>query len=131
MLYITDTEEWFAKHYPSAVYSLTNIFVFQNMMSGFIGMALSYGLSLNVNVVYAVQTWCLVENLITSVERLEQYMHIPSEAAQVIEGHRPMQNWPVVGEVKICDLKVNKKEITQKQRETSLISIDMSMILKC
>uniref|UniRef100_A0A2N9HER7 ABC-type xenobiotic transporter n=1 Tax=Fagus sylvatica TaxID=28930 RepID=A0A2N9HER7_FAGSY len=39
-------------------------------------------------------------------ERLEQYMHIPSEAAEVIEGHRPMNNWPVVGEVKIYDLKV-------------------------
>ncbi|GLT53827.1 hypothetical protein SLA2020_270700 [Shorea laevis] len=74
--------------------------------SGYVGMGLSYGLSLNVNVVYAVQTWCFLENIITSVERLEQYMHIPSEAAQVIEGHRPMQNWPVIGEVKICDLKV-------------------------
>lgn len=86
-------------------------------MSGFIGMALSYGLTLNVNVVYALQTWCLLENLITSVERLEQYMHIPSEAAQVLEGHRPMHNWPVVGEVKICDLKVNMKEITSKEKK--------------
>ena len=69
-------------------------------------MALSYGLSLNVHVVFSIQNWCLLENLITSVERLEQYMHIPSEAAEVIEGHRPMNNWPVVGEVKIYDLKV-------------------------
>ncbi|GLT54949.1 hypothetical protein SLA2020_281070 [Shorea laevis] len=74
--------------------------------SGFIGMALSYGLSLNVHVIASVQSWCLLENLIVSVERLEQYMHIPSEAAQVVEGHRPMHNWPVVGKVKICDLKV-------------------------
>ncbi|KAM3711932.1 hypothetical protein ACB098_01G146500 [Castanea mollissima] len=74
--------------------------------SGLIGMALSYGLSLNVHVVFCVQNWCLLENLITSVERLEQYMHIPSEAAEVIQGHRPMHNWPVVGEVKIIDLKV-------------------------
>ena len=70
-------------------------------------MALSYGLSLNVHVIASVQSWCLLENLIVSVERLEQYMHIPSEAAEVVEGHQPMQNWPVVGKVNICDLKVN------------------------
>uniref|UniRef100_A0A2N9FIA9 ABC-type xenobiotic transporter n=1 Tax=Fagus sylvatica TaxID=28930 RepID=A0A2N9FIA9_FAGSY len=52
-----------------------------------------------------VQSWCLLENLITSVERIEQYMHIPGEAAEVIESQRPMHNWPVVGKVKICDLK--------------------------
>ncbi|GMY30469.1 abc transporter c family member 10 [Fagus crenata] len=74
--------------------------------SGLIGMALSYGLSINVHVVYAIENWCMLENLITSVERLEQYMHIPSEAAEVIESHQPMQNWPVVGEVKIYDLKI-------------------------
>ncbi|KAL0015940.1 hypothetical protein SO802_003009 [Lithocarpus litseifolius] len=74
--------------------------------SGFIGMALSYGLSLNIHVIASVQSWCLLENLIVSVERLEQYMHIPSEAAEDIEGHRPTHSWPVKGQVKICDLKV-------------------------
>uniref|UniRef100_A0A2N9HDR0 ABC-type xenobiotic transporter n=1 Tax=Fagus sylvatica TaxID=28930 RepID=A0A2N9HDR0_FAGSY len=39
-------------------------------------------------------------------ERLEQYMHIPGEAAEVIESQRPLDNWPSFGEVKICDLKV-------------------------
>ncbi|GMY30465.1 ABC transporter C family member 10-like [Fagus crenata] len=73
---------------------------------GFIGMALSYGLSLNIHVIASVQSWCLLENSIVSVERLEQYMHIPSEAAEVVDGHQPTHNWPVVGQVKICDLKV-------------------------
>ena len=80
-------------------------------------MALSYGPSINVHVVYAIQNWCMLENLITSVERLEQYMHIPSEAAEVIESHQPMQNWPVVGEVKIYDLKVIMKKL---QKSTTL-----------
>ena len=70
-------------------------------------MALSYGLSLNIHVIASVQSWCLLENSIVSVERLEQYMHIPSEAAEVVDGHQPTHNWPVVGQVKICDLKVN------------------------
>ncbi|KAF5947203.1 hypothetical protein HYC85_013160 [Camellia sinensis] len=53
--------------------------------SGYIGMALSYGLSLNIYLVSAVQCQCILANLIISVERLEQYMHIPSEAPEIIE----------------------------------------------
>ncbi|CAK9181517.1 unnamed protein product [Ilex paraguariensis] len=79
---------------------------FQASDSGLIGMALSYGLSLNVFVVNSVQSQCMLSNLIVSVERLEQYMHIPSEAPETIQGHRPSLNWPTVGRVEIHDLKV-------------------------
>ncbi|CAL5405213.1 unnamed protein product [Camellia sinensis] len=56
---------------------------------GFIGMALSYGLSLNMSLVFSIQNQCTLANLIISVERLNQYMHIPSEAPEVIEENRP------------------------------------------
>lgn len=75
-------------------------------MAGYIGMALSYGLSLNIYLVSSVQSQCMLENLIISVERLEQYMHIPSEAPEIIETNRPAFNWPSVGKVEIQDLKV-------------------------
>ena len=104
------------------VYFLTNIFYVNNLMAGFIGLALSYGLSLNVFVVFAVQNWCFLENSITSVERLEQYMHIPGEAAEVIESQRPMHNWPMVGKVKICDLKVIQKNCKEVLLYTSTSS---------
>ncbi|KAL7189020.1 hypothetical protein ACSBR1_038815 [Camellia fascicularis] len=74
--------------------------------SGYIGMALSYGLSLNIYLVSAVQCQCILANLIISVERLEQYMHIPSEAPEIIEANRPAFNWPSIGKVEIRDLKV-------------------------
>ncbi|XP_062026018.1 ABC transporter C family member 10-like [Rosa rugosa] len=74
--------------------------------SGFVGMTLSYGLSLNVFLVTSVQLQCMIGNSIVSVERVEQYMHITSESAEVIEENRPAHNWPVVGKVEICDLKV-------------------------
>ncbi|KAI8569717.1 hypothetical protein RHMOL_Rhmol02G0299100 [Rhododendron molle] len=73
---------------------------------GFIGMALSYGLSLNVFLVFSVQSECTMSNSIVAVERLEQYMNIPSEAPEIIEGNRPALHWPVVGKVEIRDLKV-------------------------
>lgn len=74
--------------------------------TGFIGMALSYGLSLNINMVYSVELQCTLANYIISVERLEQYMHVPSEAPEVIIENRPPKNWPLVGKVEICNLQV-------------------------
>ncbi|GAB4858399.1 Multidrug resistance-associated protein 7 [Ancistrocladus abbreviatus] len=74
--------------------------------SGFIGMALSYGLSLNMSLVFSIQNLCMLANYIISVERLNQHMHIPSEAPEVIEENRPPQNWPSVGKVDIQDLQI-------------------------
>nr|POE64122.1 abc transporter c family member 10 [Quercus suber] len=74
--------------------------------AGFIGMALSYGLSLNMMLVRSIQKQCTVADNIISVERLNQYMHIPSEAPEVIEGNCPTTNWPAVGKVEIQDLQV-------------------------
>ncbi|KAI9174448.1 hypothetical protein LWI28_017471 [Acer negundo] len=74
--------------------------------SGFIGMALSYGLSLNVFLIFAVQSHCSAANFIVSVERLEQYMHIPDEAKTIAESRQPEDNWPATGKVEITNLKV-------------------------
>ncbi|KEH43665.1 ABC transporter-like family-protein [Medicago truncatula] len=74
--------------------------------SGFIGMALSYGLSLNASLVFSIQNQCNIANYIISVERLNQYMHVPSEAPERIEGNRPPVNWPVVGRVEIKELQI-------------------------
>lgn len=74
--------------------------------SGSIGMALSYGLSLNMSLVFSIQNQCTLANYIISVERLDQYMHVPSEAPEVIESNRPPAKWPTVGRVEIQDLKI-------------------------
>lgn len=76
------------------------------LLTGFMGMALSYGLYLSNNLVRTIQKQCSIANDIISVERLYQYMHIPSEAPQVIEGSRPTVDWPAVGKVEIQDLQV-------------------------
>jgi len=74
--------------------------------AGFVGMALSYGLSLNNSFVFSIQNQCQLANQIISVERVNQYMLIPSEAAEIIEENRPSPNWPQVGRVDLRDLKV-------------------------
>ncbi|XP_010671548.2 ABC transporter C family member 10 [Beta vulgaris subsp. vulgaris] len=80
--------------------------------SGVIGMALSYGLSLNMTMVFAIQNQCTLANYIICVERLNQYMHIPSEALEVIEHSRPPENWPTVGKVEICNLQIRYRPDT-------------------
>ncbi|EOY23416.1 hypothetical protein QUC31_008251 [Theobroma cacao] len=80
--------------------------------SGFIGMTLSYGLSLNMSLVFSVQSQCTIANYIISVERLNQYMYIPSEAPEVIEENRPPSNWPAMGKVDICDLQIRYRPDT-------------------
>ncbi|WJX34198.1 Multidrug resistance-associated protein 7 [Trifolium repens] len=76
---------------------------FGTLTSGFIGMALSYGLSLNGSLVYSIQSQCIMENYIVSVERIKQYTDIPSEAQ---EGSCPPVNWPIVGKVEMRDLQI-------------------------
>ena len=70
-------------------------------------MALSYGLSLNTSFVLSIQNQCNLANQIISVERVNQYMDITSEAAEVIKENRPAPDWPQVGKVELRDLKVN------------------------
>ncbi|KAJ8753072.1 hypothetical protein K2173_011840 [Erythroxylum novogranatense] len=74
--------------------------------SGFVGMTMSHGLSMNLSLVLAIENQCTLANHIVSVERLNQHMHIPSEAPEVMEDNRPPPTWPAAGNVDICDLQV-------------------------
>ncbi|KAM2934163.1 hypothetical protein FF1_042018 [Malus domestica] len=92
--------------------------------SGFIGMALSYGLSLNISLMYAIQNQCTIANYIISVERLNQYMHIPSEVTEIVEGNRPRANWPDVGKVEMRNLQIRYRG------DTPLVLRGISCILE-
>ncbi|KAK8620541.1 hypothetical protein V6N13_067014 [Hibiscus sabdariffa] len=70
------------------------------------GLAVTYGLNLNMLQAWVVWTICNMENKIISVERILQYSSIPSEPALVIETNCPDQSWPFRGEVNINDLQV-------------------------
>ncbi|GLJ26358.1 hypothetical protein SUGI_0507790 [Cryptomeria japonica] len=73
---------------------------------GFVGMALSYGLSMNMSLVFSIQNQCTLANYIVSVERIKQYMCIPREAPALIESSRPPKDWPSHGKVELQDLKI-------------------------
>lgn len=72
----------------------------------YIGMALSYGLSLNAVIFYCVYLTCIMENKMVAVERIKQFINIPSEAAWKTPGCVPPPTWPHRGDIEIKDLKV-------------------------
>ena len=76
------------------------------IFEGIAGLAVTYGLNLNVLQAWVIWNLCNLENKIISVERILQYTGIPSEPPLVIEENRPDPSWPSHGEVEILNLQV-------------------------
>lgn len=77
-----------------------------------VGLSLSYGLSLNSVLFWAIYMSCFIENKMVSVERIKQFSNIPSEAAWNIKDRSPPPNWPGQGHVDIKDLQVRYRPNT-------------------
>ncbi|KAG5022413.1 hypothetical protein JHK85_018755 [Glycine max] len=63
------------------------------------GLAVTYGINLNVLQASVIWNICNAENKMISVERILQYTNITSEAPLVIEDSRPPSNWPETGTI--------------------------------
>lgn len=70
------------------------------------GLVVTYGLSLNMLQGWAIAVLCSLENRMISVERMFQYMNIPSEPPLTIPESRPNGQWPTKGEIEIRNLHV-------------------------
>ncbi|KAF2944252.1 hypothetical protein DAI22_02g128500 [Oryza sativa Japonica Group] len=70
------------------------------------GLAVTYGLSLNMLQGWAIAVLCSLENRMISVERIFQYMAIPSEPPLTISKSRPNCRWPTNGEIELRNLHV-------------------------
>ncbi|KAJ0978937.1 hypothetical protein J5N97_014411 [Dioscorea zingiberensis] len=73
---------------------------------GFVGLALSYALTLTTSQVYLTRWYCSLDNHIISVERIIQYMRIPPEPPAIIESNRPPFSWPSKGRIDLQDLQI-------------------------
>ncbi|EFJ08247.1 hypothetical protein SELMODRAFT_132012 [Selaginella moellendorffii] len=75
-------------------------------VTGFAGLAISYGLSLNVAQVISVQNQCNLANFIVSVERIKQYLHLPREEPQTNILNEPPASWPDCGKIELQNLQI-------------------------
>ncbi|KAJ4955109.1 hypothetical protein NE237_011892 [Protea cynaroides] len=78
----------------------------------YVGLTLSYGMSLNGSLFWAIFISCFLENRMVSVERIKQFTIIPSEAAWRIKDCLPNPNWPTHGNVDLKDLQVRYRPNT-------------------
>jgi ABC-type multidrug transport system fused ATPase/permease subunit len=53
-----------------------------------------YGLALNSSIYWVVWLFAQLEQDMVSVERVQQYTDLSSEAPLVIEDRKPSQDWP-------------------------------------
>ncbi|KAL8160963.1 hypothetical protein V2J09_012452 [Rumex salicifolius] len=63
------------------------------------GLAVTYGINLNVLQASVIWNICNAENKMISVERILQYTKLKSEAPLIIQESRPTENWPALGTV--------------------------------
>ncbi|WVZ96875.1 hypothetical protein U9M48_042457 [Paspalum notatum var. saurae] len=73
---------------------------------GFIGLCLSYALTLSSAQVLLTRFYSLLENYIISVERIKQFMHLPEEPPAVINDRKPPHSWPSKGRIDLDNLRV-------------------------
>ncbi|WOL09093.1 hypothetical protein Cni_G17846 [Canna indica] len=73
---------------------------------GFSGLCLSYALTLSACQVFLTRFYANLENYIISIERIKQFMHIPSEPPAIINERRPPTSWPREGRIDLHELRV-------------------------
>ncbi|KAI3979583.1 hypothetical protein MKX01_001775 [Papaver californicum] len=73
---------------------------------GLMGLSLSYALALTGTQVFLTRWYCNLANYIISVERINQFMHIPSESPAIVDDRRPPPSWPSKGRIDLQDLKI-------------------------
>ncbi|PKI51387.1 hypothetical protein CRG98_028248 [Punica granatum] len=74
------------------------------------GLAVTYGINLNVLQASVIWNMCNAENKMISVERILQYSKLKSEAALLIEDSRPTSNWPEYGTISFKNLQIRYAE---------------------
>ncbi|KAI4294947.1 hypothetical protein MLD38_040782 [Melastoma candidum] len=111
--YIGGAMEWlcFRLDMLSAVTFGFSLIFLVALPAGFInpavaGLAVTYGINLNMIQAWMIWILCNMENKIISVERILQYTSIQSEPPIIVEDNRPPSSWPSRGRIDILNLQV-------------------------
>ncbi|CAA93309.3 ATP-binding cassette transporter abc2 [Schizosaccharomyces pombe] len=81
-----------------------------NPNSGLVGLSLSYAVQITQSLTFVVRQSVDVETNIVSVERMLEYIGLPSEAPSIIPDHRPPEGWPSHGAIKFDHYSVRYRE---------------------
>ncbi|XP_010522092.1 PREDICTED: ABC transporter C family member 2 [Tarenaya hassleriana] len=76
----------------------------QQAFASTMGLLLSYALNITSLLTSVLRLASLAENSLNAVERVGNYIELPSEAPPVIENNRPPPGWPSSGSIKFDDV---------------------------
>jgi len=76
------------------------------VVSGLVGLSLSYALTLKESQVFWSRIFSMLSDHIISVERIKQFIDIPSEPPAIVEDNRPPSSWPSKGRIDLRALEV-------------------------
>ncbi|KXX78551.1 Metal resistance protein YCF1 [Madurella mycetomatis] len=90
-----------------SVISVTNN---SGLGQGMVGLAMSWALQITTSLNWIVRQTVEVETNIVSVERVLEYVRLPSEAPEIIHRSRPPVSWPSRGEVEFSNYSARYRE---------------------
>ncbi|GJN87677.1 hypothetical protein Rhopal_000632-T1 [Rhodotorula paludigena] len=100
-----------------AVFTLVHT---NNLNAGVVGLMLSYALSTTQTLNWIVRSATEVETNIVSVERVQEYIHLPSEAPLEVPEHKPAGDWPQRGTIRFDHVKARyRKELDLVLRDVN------------
>lgn len=105
---------------------LTRPIILFSYFTDIAGLAVTYGINLNVLQASIIWNMCNAENKMISVERILQYSNLPSEAPLTVEENRPPHKWPDVGTISFNNLQVS---INAEERIGSVGQTYQTMLL--
>ncbi|KAI9203555.1 P-loop containing nucleoside triphosphate hydrolase protein [Polychytrium aggregatum] len=72
--------------------------------AGLAGLSLIYALQFTDILLWVIRIHAQMEMNMNSVERVREYLEIEQEPPGIIEGHRPPENWPENGEIRLVNV---------------------------
>ncbi|CAJ0833879.1 2763_t:CDS:10 [Entrophospora sp. SA101] len=109
--------------FSASILAVVTLLTTGNIDAGLVGLSVTYALSVTQALNWAVRQFCEIETNIVSVERVKEYIELPSEAPLVIHDNRPAPTWPHSGLIEYNDYSTRYREgleLVLKVRKSSL-----------
>ncbi|KAG2178766.1 hypothetical protein INT43_001612 [Umbelopsis isabellina] len=89
--------------FGAAIFAVIEVVYGGSLDAGLVGLSVSYALGTTQALNWVIRSFCEIETNIVSVERVKEYIDLPSEAPEIIETNRPSHIWPEKGMIEYRD----------------------------
>ncbi|AOA60656.1 ABC type transmembrane transporter of MRP/CFTR family [Komagataella phaffii CBS 7435] len=94
----------------AAIMAILSTLTKNPLSSGTVGLIISYALDITSSLSWVIRACVAVETNIVSVERIEEYCRLPSEAPYELPDQKPPPNWPEKGSISFHDYSTRYRE---------------------